>query len=211
MTGLRYVARAGRDHEKPCSGCGKRAARPSRLSPRRSRARGSHDGLHAGQTGGRRAPGRRPVEQRAGHECPGLRRTFALREKRRAHAQQPERRAPDSARPYAASPAPGHIHPERPSLRDLARRRRRYRSGEAPPGDPWPGQAAAAVYPRRARALSDGVAHDLCRMRRQQCAAVFPRAHPGERAGAARAGVLRGMDRGGALHPARGNRGRPQG
>src|SRR2546428_48908 len=71
--------------------------------------------------------------------------------------------------------------------------------------------AAAAVYPRRARALSDGVAHDLCRMRRQQRSAVFPRAHPGERAGAARAGILRGMDRGGALRPARGNRGRPQG
>src|SRR5438874_247090 len=48
----------GELHEKPRSGCGKRAARPSRLSPRRRRARGGHDGLHAGGAGQRRAAGR---------------------------------------------------------------------------------------------------------------------------------------------------------
>ena len=68
----------------------------------------------------------------------------------------------------------------------VAWRRSRHRSGQAPTGDPRPGEAAAGLHPRRARPISDGDARDLPRMRRQQRAAVFARAAAGQRAGAAR-------------------------
>ena len=45
-------------------------------------------------------------------------------------------------------------------------------------------KTAAGVHARRARPLSDGVAHDVPRMRRQQRAAVLERAGAGRRAGA---------------------------
>ena len=61
------------------------------------------------------------------------------------------------------------------------------------------------------RALSDGVAHDVRRMRRQQRAAVFQGADPGDRAGAAWPGLLRRVDRRAALHPARRDRHRSEG
>ena len=71
----------------------------------------------------------------------------------------------------------------------------RHRSGQAPPGDPRPGEAAAGLHARCARALSDGVAHGVRRMRRQQRAAVLERADAGHRAGAARPRLLRRVDR----------------
>src|SRR2546430_5492309 len=49
VTGLRYVARTGRDHAKPGSGCGKRAARPSRLSARRRRSGGGRSEEHTSE------------------------------------------------------------------------------------------------------------------------------------------------------------------
>ena len=71
----------------------------------------------------------------------------------------------------------------------------RHRSGEAPPGDPRSGEAAAGLHARCACALSDGVAHGVRRMRRQQRAAVLERADAGQRAGAARPGLVRRVDR----------------
>ena len=68
--------------------------------------------------------------------------------------------------------------------------------GQAPPGDPRAGEDGRWSFTLDALApLSDGVAHRLRRMRRQQRAAVLERAGPGERAGAARPGLLRRVDR----------------
>ena len=123
----------------------------------------------------------------------------------------PEGRAAHAARAHAAPSAQRHDHAERPALRHLALGRSGHRSRAAPAGDPRPGEAPAGVHARCARALSDGVAHELRRVRRQQRAAVLQRAAAGERAGAARAGLLRGMDRRAAFDPARGDRHRSEG
>ena len=105
----------------------------------------------------------------------------------------------------------GIITPERPALHHLPWRRAGHRPGPAQARHPRHGQAAAGVHPRGARALSDGVAHRLRRMRRQQRAAVLQRADPGQRAGAARPRLVLGMDRRAALHAARRGRRRSQG
>ncbi len=47
-----------------------------------------------------------------------------------------------------------HDHAERSAFRGGAHRLSRYRPGQAPPGDPWPGEAAAGVRPRDTCALS---------------------------------------------------------
>ena len=106
--------------------------------------------------------------------------------RRRAHLEQSERPPGSPGRAHAASPAERRDHPERAAFRRVAWRRARYRSGQAPAGDPWPRQAAAGLYPRRARPVSDDDARDLSRMRRQQRAAVFARAAASQPAGAAR-------------------------
>ena len=76
--------------------------------------------------------------------------------------------------------------------------------------DPRHGEAAARVLARDAVALSDGHAHGLRRMQRQQRADVLQRAVAGDRAGAARARVERRVDRRAALGPARRGRHRPE-
>ncbi len=151
------------------------------------------------------------MEPRARLDLAALRAAVALRGKGGAHAQQSERRDPHFARAHSASPAERDVHAERPAFHDRALRHPGHRPGQAPAGDPRPGEAAPRLHARGARALPDGVAHDLRRVRGQQRADVFQGTDPGERAGAARPRVLRRMDRCSAFHPARGDRNRSQG
>ena len=66
----------------------------------------------------------------------------------------------------------GMITPNGPAFRAASQRHSRHRSGGAPAADPRPGQASAGLHARRADALSDGVAHRIHRVRRQQRAAL---------------------------------------
>ena len=83
--------------------------------------------------------------------------------------------------------------------------------GQARAGHPRHGQAAAGIHRRRAAALPDGDAQAFRRMRRQQRADVLAGADPGAAAGAARPGVLRGMDRRAGVDAARRGRRRSEG
>ena len=139
------------------------------------RGRGRDRRRHLAHRRRRRAAAGRSVEHGARRANPGLWRAGEVRKEGRAHAHQSQRRAAHQPGAHAAPSAQRHDHAERPALRGVAHRLSRHRSGQAPPGDPWPGEAAAGLRPRSARALSDGVAHQLRRMRRQQRAAVTAR------------------------------------
>src|SRR6266568_2406342 len=181
------------------AGCWKWASRPPRVLARRRRVRRGGDGLHGRSIRRGGAAQGRPVEPRAGRDLSVLRAAVAVRGKGRAHALQSERRDPHFARAHAASPHQRYVHAERPAFHDRALRHPGHRPGQAPPGDPRPGEAAPRLHARRPCALPDGVAHDLRRMRRQQRADVLQGTDPGKRAGAARSRVLRRMDRCSAL------------
>ena len=121
----------------------------------------------------RRAAGGRSVEPRARHHDSALWRAVAVRGQDGAHADQSKARTTRQRGAHAPSFAQRHDHAERPAFRDRPRRFPRHRSGQAQALDPRPREAADGIHARRAAPLSDGVAGDVPRMRRQQRAAVF--------------------------------------
>ena len=126
--------------------------------------------------------------------------------------QQSQQRVPQLARAHAApSAATARSRPTACTSSISHSGAAGHRSGPAPARDPRPGQAAAGLHARVAVALSDGDAHGVRRVRRQQRADVLQRAGAGQRAGAARARLQRRMDRRAALHAARRGRHRPEG
>ena len=189
----------------------------SRRPPRAARAR------HAARGRGRdrrrqfahrrrcRAAARRSLEHGARSADPALWRAGEIRKQGRPHADQSQERAAHQPGAHAASSARRHDHAERPAFRGGPHRLPRHRPGQAPPGDPWPRQAAAGVRPRGACALSDGDAHQLRRMRRQQRAALQQGPGAGQRAGDPRPPLLLRMDGRAALDAARRDRHRPEG
>ena len=152
-----------------------------------------------------------PWSRMQGTITPVLQSAVALREERGAHAQQSERRAAHPARAHAASVAQRRDHAER----------LHFTINHSGIPDIDPAQHRLVIHgmvkqPKvftldDARALSDGHAPALRRMRRQQRADVLQRADAGDAAGAARARLLRRMDRRAALDPARRGRRRPEG
>ncbi len=120
----------------------------------------------------RRSFAGRSLEHGAGGADPALWRAGEIREQGRPHAHQSQQRGAHQQWPHAASSPRRHHHAERLALRGGAIRLPGYRSREAPPGDPRSRQAAAGVRPRGARALPQGHAHPVRRMRRQQRAAL---------------------------------------
>ena len=195
-------SRAARARGHPCRRDRHRTTRV--VDRRRRRASG-------GCAADRCAADRCAVEPRAQRCHRALRTAIAVREERRADAEQPEGAARGSGRPHTAPSDERLDHPERAAFRRVLGRGSGHRSGQASACDPWPRQAAAGFYPRRARQVSDDDAGDLSRMRRQQRAAVLARAAASKSAGAARVGLLRRMDRCEALHPARRSRHRHEG
>ncbi len=104
-----------------------------------------------------------------------------------------------------------HGNAQRPVLHHCAYRTAGHRPGTAQARHPRPGEAAAGLHRRLAGALPDGDPHAFRRVQRQQRADVLERADAGHRAGAARAGLQRRMDRRAALDLAGGDRHRPEG
>ncbi len=145
-----------------------------------------------------------------GSVLPAAADAVAVREGRRAHAQQSQRRVPQLACAHAAPSAQRHDHAEQPALLDQPLRRARHRSGRAQARHPRHGAPAARIHARDAVALSAGDAHGVRRMRRQFGADVFQRAAAGHGAGDPRPGVELRMDRRAALGAARRGRHRPQ-
>ena len=82
---------------------------------------------------------------------------------------------------HADRVARGHHHAERAALRAAPQRRARHRSRRAPAADPRPGRASADRSPSTRCALSDGHAHPLPRMLRQQQPRTAPAAAAGHR------------------------------
>src|SRR6267154_230961 len=163
---------------KTGGGCRKRAAWAPRFPARRRRVRRRRDGLYGRPVRGSGPARGRPVEPRARRDLSALRTTLALRGKGGAHALQSEGRDAHLARAHSASPAQRDVHAERPAFHDRALGHPGHRPGQAPAGDPRPGEPAPRLLARCARALPDGVAHDLRRVRGQQRADVFQGADP---------------------------------
>ena len=159
----------------------------------------------------RGAADRAGVEPLSGRGHAGAADAVQVRKGRGAHAEQSEGRRADATRARAAAKTQRHHHAERAAFHHQPFRHSRHRSGQARAGDPRHGQAAAGIHRRCADALPDGDAQAFRRMRRQQRADVLAGADPGAAAGAARPGVLRGMDRRAGVDAARRGRRRSEG
>ena len=104
---------------------------------------------HLAHRRSRRAASGRSVEHRDRHRHPGLRHAVEVRdEEGRAHADQSQERAAHQPGAHAAPSAQRHDHAERPAFRSVAHRLSRHRPGQAPAGDPRPGEAAAGLHAR---------------------------------------------------------------
>ena len=99
------------------------------------------------------------------------------------------------SRAHTAPFAQRHVHAQRVSFHDHSRRHAGHRPGEASPGDPRPGEATVGLHARCLGTLPDGLAHDVRRVRWQQRAVFCQGTHSSQRAGTARFGVLRRVDR----------------
>src|SRR6516162_9128677 len=148
----------------------------------------------SGGTARQRAVGGRTLESRGRHGDATLSGALALREGGGALYRQSRQSAAQFSSAHTTSSLARHHHTERPALHDLSWRCTGYRSGAAQARHPWPGEASTCFYPGVARALSADLAHWFRGMRRQQRAVVLERTAAGERAGAAWACLLRGMD-----------------
>ncbi len=190
--------------------CRQRPARSSRAARPRHHVRGRHDRRHVDDRCRCRAAQGRPVEPGDGRGVAAAAGAVAVREECRADVEQSQQRASQLACPHAASSAQRHGHAQQPALHHLPLRPAGYRSRQASAGHSRPGSAADGIHGGDAVAVSDGRAHGVRRMRRQQRADVLQRAGPGQRPGAAWPRIQCGVDRRPLVHVAGGDRHRPE-
>ena len=155
----------------------------------------------------------RAVDEDAGRGVRGLRPAVEVRKQGRA-AHSAAAKSGDAGRrrgAHAAAPARRHHHAVGTAFRAQPLRHSRHRSRPAPRRHPRPGETAAGVHARGAVALSDGVAHRLHRMRRQQPGAQRAEGGAARRGRDPRPARLPGMDRREALDAARRGRRRAVG
>ncbi len=183
--------------------------RPARA---RHRGRGRDDRRRRGNRdrGRRRAAQGRSMEPRIRLDHAGGADAVAVREGRRALAEQSQGRVPQFARPHAASTAERHHHAEQPALFHQSLRRARHRPRQAQAGDPRHGAPAARVHAGVAVALPAGHAHGVRGMRRQFGADVLQRAAAGDGRSDPRPRLQLRMGRRAAVDAARRSRHRPQ-